>query len=113
MAERLLDLLLLLYPVHFRRRYGAAMRDFQRQRLQERPGLSSWLSIVWDIVSAATAEHVRVLRARERTRPSWSTGRDEVVHAVRAVTRRRSFAAIVIATVALGVGANAAIFSVV
>jgi putative ABC transport system permease protein len=113
MRERVLRLLLQLYPAQFRRRYGAAMLDFLEQRLQERPGVAGWVPIVWDHVSAALAEHVRILRSRHRTRPSLSSLRDELVHAWRSATRRRSFAAIVIATVALGVGANTAIFSVV
>ena len=68
------------------------------------------------ILTAAAAEHLRELRRPRRIHSAEGSspmlGRD-IHFALRGLARRPVFAAIVIATIALGVGANAAIFSVV
>ena len=94
---KLIDLLLRLYPAEFRARYGGEMRQFHQRRLREN---ASWIRIVGDHVRSAFAEQVQAARP-------------DVKYAVRGMLRRPAFAAVVILTIALGVGANAAIFSVV
>jgi len=114
-SERFYELLLRLYPAEFRERYGRAMRDFQRDRiaLAQRSGESTWLlwaRTVVDMAASAGAEHTRSLFSGGG---ALDTLRQDVAFALRGVIRRPRFAAVIIGTVALGVGANAAIFSVV
>jgi predicted permease len=113
--ERFIRVLLRFYPADFRERYGRAMLAFHRERVRE--GRPAWHRIVADHLASAAAEHVRALDARRRTHSleggSPSMIRQDLHFAVRGLVRRPLFATIVIATIALGVGANAAIFSVV
>jgi putative ABC transport system permease protein len=120
--NRFHDALLRLLPAEFRTRFGPAMRDFHRDRLAEarRAGDSiavTWLRIIADVISTAVVE---------RLRPSFHPHSDsyreprtmhnliqDMSYALRGLARRPAFALIVVGTIALGVGANAAIFSVV
>lgn len=94
---KLIDFLLRLYPGEFRDRYGKQMREFHDERMRENAGLPR---IVGDHVTSAMAEQVQSVRP-------------DVSFALRGMLRRPGFAAVIIVTIALGVGANAAIFSVV
>lgn len=95
---KLIDMLLRLYPEEFRARYGRDMRVFHRERVLE--GRTPWLQIVWDHLTSALVEHMNSLVP-------------DIRYALRGFARRPVFAIVVLATIALGVGANAAIFSVV
>ena len=113
--ERLFRLLLRLYPADFRERYSRAMLDFHRDRLSEtrraRGSIAQlWIRTVGDALASATAEHVRTLTRGEAVLPTLL---QDLAYAVRVLARRPGFSAIVILTIALGVGANAAIFTVV
>ena len=94
---KLIDFLLRIYPSEFRARFGRQMRQFHDERVREN---AAWPRIVGDHVASAAAEHVRAARP-------------DVTYAIRGMLRRPGFAMVVILTIALGVGANAAIFSVV
>ena len=95
---KLIDLLLRLYPEEFRARYERAIRAFHEERMGERrPSLAR---ITHDHLKAAVAERVRAVGP-------------DIRFALRSMARRPGFASVVILTTALGVGANAAIFSVV
>ncbi len=114
-GERFYELLLRLYPAEFRARYGRAMRDFQRDRLalaaQHRESVAVlWVRTAGDAVVSAAAEH---LRSFVSGGGAVDTLRQDLAVALRGLRQRPRFAALVIGTVALGVGANAAIFSVV
>ena len=114
-AERFYELLLRLYPAEFRARYGRAMRDFQRDRLslaaKNRESTAAlWARTVADVLVSAAAEHLRSFVSGGGT---LDTLRQDLGFALRGLRQRPRFAALVIGTVALGVGANAAIFSVV
>ena len=95
---KLIDFLLRLYPRDFRARFERDMRDFHDQRLRE--GTGSMTRIALDHFAAAAGEQVHAVKP-------------DVKLALRGIGRRPLFAAIIIMTIALGVGANAAIFSVV
>jgi putative ABC transport system permease protein len=91
------------------------MADFHRDRVAtaRREGTSMvtlWLSTVIDVVGSALAERVRDTVPGAVVREHIA---QDVAYAVRGIARRPSFSIIVISTIALGVGANAAIFSVV
>ncbi|HTE44538.1 MAG TPA: ABC transporter permease [Gemmatimonadaceae bacterium] len=114
-AERIYQLLLRLYPSDFRHRYGRAMSDFHADRLATaRAGGESisllWVRTVLDVCASALAEHLRSIFTEEAV---VQTIVQDVGYAVRGLLRRPGFTAIVVGTIALGVGANAAIFSVV
>ena len=116
-ADRLIRALIRFYPAAFRERYGSAMLAFHHERLRE--GRLAWPRIVIDHLVSATAEQLRALRDRRRAvRSDTDAGRSSMLrqdirYALRGLTRQPMFAAFVIATIGLGVGANAAIFSVV
>ena len=114
-GDRVYRLLLRLYPAEFREQYGRAMADFHRDRVAtaRRAGdsmVALWLRTCADIAASALAERARDAVPGAVVREQVA---QDVAYAVRGLARRPGFAAIVIATIALGVGANAAIFSVV
>ena len=113
-GDRLIRALIRLYPAEFRARYARAMLAFHHDRLRE--DRRAWPRIVVDHLVAAVAEHLRALGRSRIMAPNARTpsmlGQD-ARFALRGLLRRPVFAAIIIATIALGVGANAAIFSVV
>jgi putative ABC transport system permease protein len=113
-GDRMIRALIRLYPAEFRARFARAMLAFHRERVRE--GGTAWPRIVSDHLAAAASEHVRTLgRSRAAFAGDSATAMlgQDTRFALRALVRRPVFATIVVATIALGVGANAAIFSVV
>jgi len=98
-SERIYRWLLRLYPRDFRDEYGQEMSLLFRARTSE-GFVRLWLQVLGDLVFHAPKEH-------------WNTMKQDLRYAVRTLLRAPAFAATVIATLALGIGANSVIFSAV
>jgi putative ABC transport system permease protein len=99
-GERWYQRLLRLYPRDFRDEFGGEMTRLYRDRGREEPRWSLWCSLVADLVRTAPSEHLSMLRYDLR-------------HAFRGLRRTPVITATAVLTLALGVGASTAVFSVV
>jgi putative ABC transport system permease protein len=98
-SERVYRWLLRLYPRDFRDEYGHEMSLLFRARASEGT-VRLWLQVLGDLLFHAPHEH-------------WSVMRQDLRYAILAMLRAPAFAATIVATLALGIGANAVIFSAV
>jgi len=100
---RLYNLLLHLYPAAFRNEYGPEMRAIFARREQEARGplaaLTLWTSTVFEVVGNALAVH-------------WDILRQDLRYTARTLASTPGFTLTAILVVALGVGANTAVFTV-
>jgi hypothetical protein len=91
--------LLRLYPRDFREEYGQEMSLLFRDRAAD-GSVRLWVQVLGDLVSHAPREH-------------WNALKQDLRYAVRTLLRAPTFAATIIVTLALGIGANSIIFSAV
>jgi predicted permease len=98
-SERLYRWLLRLYPRDFRDEYGDEMSLLFRDRATDGPA-RLWLQVLGDLAFHAPREH-------------WIVMKQDLRYAVRTLLSAPTFALTVIATLALGIGANSVIFSAV
>ncbi len=120
-TELLYRRLLNLFPAAFRDRFAADLVDLFRDKHRaaaRRGGLAVvgfWTSIVADVVISAAAERLRL----RRRLPAENKGfvmeglRQDIKYAARIIARRPALSLVITLTLALGIGANIAIFSLV
>lgn len=120
-APLIYRLLLRLLPAHFRREFGADLEEVLMDRLRDAGGPMArawvWLVAVVDVLTSAFAERAREVGGRRMRGERRSSGMDhlrlDVRFAFRSLYRRPGFAAVAVTTLALGIGASVAIFSVI
>ena len=107
LSLRIYQMLLACYPAEFRHEYGAEIAEafeekYRTQRAaNNRLGLVNlWLETIVDVVVTAILQHVDVLRK-------------DVLYSIRSLAKAPLFTTVAIATLAIGIGANCAIFSVI
>ncbi|MDX2151198.1 MAG: ABC transporter permease [Bryobacteraceae bacterium] len=101
-TARIFERLLTLYPGGFRDEYGREMTLAFIDRYRNATGAGErvrvWLEALAGLAVEAPKEHGRMIR-------------EDLRYAVRTLGRNRVFAATIVLTLALGIGANTAIFS--
>jgi putative ABC transport system permease protein len=111
-GEPIYRALLRLYPAAFRRRYGAEMLAFYRER-RRAGGARVWPRVLLDLLLSAIAERLPARRVPLPASRAASLNMQTIRHTLRGLARTPGFTAVVLLTLGLGIGANAAIFSVV
>jgi hypothetical protein len=123
-GERLLTLLLYLYPPAFRRRFGAEMRLFLRDDHRDEPTWRLWMGLLADAATQAAGEWATSARGwlsrpsaigrrdRQRGHLMYTTLQD-LRAAVRGLMARPGFTVIALATITLGIGAASVVFTLV
>lgn len=120
-ADRVYARLLHLFPPAFRQRFGADLLDLFRDKRRAAAArgraalVHFWLRAVVDLAASAARER-RAVRARRATSPKeplMQSLLQDIRYALRVTARRPAVSVVIILTLALGIGANTAIFSLV
>lgn len=123
-GQGLLHLLLRLHPREFRERHGEEMRRYLRDAWRADAAgrgplaaLRFWARMAGGTVRTALSQRLGLLARRLRSAAGReiagaSGGRGDVVRALRSLRRRPVFGVVVVLVLALGLGANTAVFSV-
>jgi putative ABC transport system permease protein len=111
-AGRLYGIALRLLPRELRDRYGDDMRQTFADRAAGRHGLGVGMLFVEEFVDLVRARHRPVSRCRQRRHPVGSLTHD-IRYALRLLYRQPSFTIVAVITLALGIGATTAVFTVV
>jgi predicted permease len=119
-STRLLRLLLRAYPRDFRERFGADLEGDFEQLLATRGQRAAWKYALSDLRRAIPMTHSDDHRARQRRfaltlggETQMGTLTFDLRHSIRALVKSPVFSAVTVLTLALGIGANSAIFSLV
>ncbi len=123
LAEGAFRALLLLYPARFRREFADDMQALFAERLDEATAAGRrfrfLLTTLLDVICSAAAERwlarsrgPRNLPLTSRSHPVSGFGQD-LRYALRSLLRQPAYAAFIIGTLAIGIGAVTAVFSVV
>ena len=120
-AERVYRLAMTVLPPRFRERFGDEIVDFARARLRvagsrgRAAALREATSLVFDLARTAPGQwlHERRFAPKQPPREDMDILMHDLKFGVRGLLRRPGFTAVAALTLALGIGANTSIFSVV